>query len=131
MYSLTTWRSWNWRDNASMSRVVLGDHDHAGRSAIQPVHDSRPFHAADSGQAAQVMQQRVDESSRRVSRAGMYDQARRLVDRGQVSVLVENRQRNRPRPRAVRPTTFGTATSTTSPSQTASAGFGRPSDSVT
>src|SRR5580765_5275560 len=60
--------------------IVLRDDHHAGRAAIEAVDDSRPQHAADAAEVGDVVQQRIDERARGVTRAGMHDHARRLVD---------------------------------------------------
>ncbi|HYK42409.1 MAG TPA: pseudouridine synthase, partial [Thermoanaerobaculia bacterium] len=50
--------------------------------------------AADSLQAAHVVEQRVDESARAVARRGVHHEPRRLVDGEEVSVFVEDREGN-------------------------------------
>ncbi len=75
--------------------IVLRDDHHAGRAAIEPVDDSRPQHAADAAEVGDVMQQRIDERAGGVTRAGMHDHARRLVDDDDVGILVKDLERHR------------------------------------
>ena len=95
MYSFSTSRSWNCRDSSWCARVVLRDDHHARRAAIEPVDDARPQLAADAAEIGDVVQQRVDERARGVTRAGMHDHARRLVDDDEVGILVEDLERQR------------------------------------
>ena len=77
-----------------MREIGLGDEEHAGCVAVEAVHDAGTKLAADSRQIAHVVEQGVDERARTVSRRGVHDEPRRLVDRDQVLVLVEDRQRD-------------------------------------
>ena len=75
--------------------VVLGDDDQAGRPAIEAVHDARTFLAADAAQVVEVMEQRVDERAARVSGRRMHDHAGRLVDDGEIPILIHDGERQR------------------------------------
>jgi hypothetical protein len=59
------------------------------------LHDPGPQHAADRGEPAAVVKQRVHESSARVARRGVHDHVGRLVDHDDRGVLVEDAQRDR------------------------------------
>ena len=39
------------RGEALMGEVVLGDDEEPGRVLVEPMHDARPLHAADAGEA--------------------------------------------------------------------------------
>ena len=125
-------RSWNCRDRARCARSCLRHHHHARRAAIEPMDDAGPLGAADAAEAAQMVEQRVDQRAARV--AGRRD-ARPcpagLFDDGDVRVVVEQRERQRLGRRRCGPD-FGQARRPRRrPSHTASAGLARPSDSVT
>ena len=49
--------------------IVLRDEDHAGRVAVEPVHDARPQHAADAREVRAVREDRVHERRRARARA--------------------------------------------------------------
>ena len=68
---------------------------HARGVAVEAVHDAGPIGAADPGQRAEPMDERVHH--RAVSRAGrgVHDHAGRLVDGEQVGVLIEDDQGER------------------------------------
>ena len=60
-----------------MGPVVLGRDHHAADLAVEPMHDARPQHAADAGQAGAAMgEQRVDQGAVGVARGRMDDHAR-------------------------------------------------------
>jgi len=71
--------------------VVLG-HDHQARGVlVDAVDDTRPFHAADPGQAIAAMSdQRIDQGSAFVPGRGMHDQPALLVQNEDVIVLVDD-----------------------------------------
>ena len=54
-------------------RVVLGDHHHARRAAVEAMDDAGPRFAADAAQIRDVVEQRVDERAGRVAGARMHD----------------------------------------------------------
>ena len=74
--------------------VRLRDQEHPRRVAVETVDDPGPQLAADAGQVADVVEEGIHERARRVARGGMDDEAGRLVDRDQVFVLVEDRERD-------------------------------------
>ena len=83
------------RGERDVRGVALGDDQHARRAAIEPVHDAGPQHAADAGEIAAVVQQRVHERAARVTGRRMHDEPGGLVDHDQVGVLVEHDERDR------------------------------------
>lgn len=74
-----------------MRRVGSRDHEHAGRAAIQTMHDSRTQSSA--RQCRQTMEQSVHQGSSRVARAGVNHHASGFVHDYEVIVLVENVKR--------------------------------------
>ena len=79
---------------AEVGRLVLGHHHHARGVLVEAMDDARPDRAADAGQLAPaVVEERVDQRARGVARRRVHHQARRLVDRDQVGVLEQHRQR--------------------------------------
>ncbi len=72
----------------------LGNHDAAARALVEAVDDARAHLAADAGQVLAVEQERVDQRPRRVSGAWVHDQSRGLVQRDELGVLVEHRERD-------------------------------------
>ena len=112
-----------------MRGVVLGDDHQARGAAIEPVHDARPFLAADAAEIVDVMEQRVHQRAARVAGGRMHDHAGRLVDDDDVAVLVDDRQRQRFRAAAPASTGSGMSTVTCCPALTgwlAFAGVPRP-----
>ena len=80
---------------APMRPVVLGDDHQAAGFLVEPVHDARPFDAADARQAVAAMgNQGVDQGAGPVAGGRMHNQARRFVDDDERIVLVYNIQRN-------------------------------------
>ena len=75
--------------------VVLRDDHQPRRAFVEPVHDARPFLAADPAEIVHVMQQRVHQRAARVSRRRVHHHPRRFVDHDQVVILIEDRQRQR------------------------------------
>ena len=73
-----------------MSGVVLGNHHDARRAAVQAVDDTRARLASNAAEIRHVMEQRVDECSRWMTRARVHDEPGRFVDHGQVSILVQD-----------------------------------------
>ncbi len=78
-----------------MRPVVLGRDHQAGSVLVEPVHNSRPLHAADAGKAGATMgDQRVDQRAGFVAGGGMHDQPLRLVDDDNVVVLIDDIERD-------------------------------------
>ena len=81
---------------AVMRRVRFRHDQKPARILVDPVHDTRPFFAADARKvAAEMVQQRIDQCARDRARRGMDDHAGGLVDDDQVRILVNDLQRNR------------------------------------
>jgi len=79
-----------------VGRLGLGDDDKAAGALVEPMHDARSADPADAGQARAAMgQERVDESAVGVSRGGVDNHARRLVDDDQVCILKLDLERDR------------------------------------
>ena len=78
-----------------MGGVVPRNDHHAGRSAIQPVHDPGSHLSADAAEIRDVMKQGVHERAGAVPGAGVHNHARRLVEYREVRVLVEDFYRKR------------------------------------
>jgi hypothetical protein len=78
-----------------MRRIILGNHHHARRPAIESMHDAGPCFAADAAEIGHVVKERVDERAGRMTRARMDHHASLLVQHGDVAVLVENLKRER------------------------------------
>ena len=62
---------------------------------IQPMHDSRPFFAADSRKLREMMQQRIDQCVLAVAGARMNNETGWFVDHDQVLIFEKNIERNR------------------------------------
>ena len=75
--------------------VVLGNHHHPGRAAVETVNDAGSQLAADAAQILNMMQERVDEGTVRVAGGGMHDHAGRLVDHDEIRVVVKDIQGQR------------------------------------
>ena len=74
-----------------MRRLGLGDDDQPACVLVEPVHDARPAHPADPGEAGAAMRnQRIDEGAVRMSRRRVDDEPGRLVDDDQMCILVAN-----------------------------------------
>ena len=59
-----------------MRPVVLGDDYQPAGFLVEPVHDARPFDAADTRQAVAAMgDQGVDQGAGPVARGGVHDEA--------------------------------------------------------
>src|SRR5690349_1113522 len=71
----------------AVSAVMLRDHHHSGRPAIETMDDPGPLHAADPAEAGDMMEQRVDERAARMPGRRMHDHAGRLVDDGDVGIV--------------------------------------------
>ena len=80
MYSFSTSRSWNWRDELLVRGVVLGGHHHARRAAVEPVHDPRAQLAADAAQIVHMVEQRVDQRAAGMPGRRVHDHPGRLVE---------------------------------------------------
>jgi hypothetical protein len=75
--------------------VVLCNHHHAGRSAIEPMNDPWPCFTADPAQIPHMVEKRVDESAGRMSCTGMDHHSCLLVQHHDVAVLVQDLERER------------------------------------
>ena len=64
------------RGERAVGLVVLRHHQDTRRAAVEPVHDPRAQHAADRGEPAAVVQQRVHERAARVAGRGVHDHVR-------------------------------------------------------
>lgn len=74
----------------------LGDDDQAARILVEAMHDTGPPDPSDAGKTGAAMgEQRVDEGSFQVSRGGVDDHSRRLVDHDQVWILKADIESNR------------------------------------
>ena len=92
------------RREANVRAIVLGDHQKAAHVLVEAVHDARPQHPADPGQAARAVgEQGVDQRPARVSGGRMHHQAGGLVEHQEVLVLEHDIERQHlalPVPRA-------------------------------
>ena len=86
----------------AMRRVILRDHHHARRAAIEPVHDPRPELSTDSAQVVHMVEQRVDERAAGMPGRGVDDHSGRLVEHDDVGVLIQDGERKVLRCRNVR-----------------------------
>ena len=68
------------RREVLVGEVGLGHHHQARGSAIQPMHDAGALRPPDTAQAAEVVEQRMDQRPRGVTGSWMHDHAGRLVD---------------------------------------------------
>lgn len=83
------------RRKALVSCIGLGNNKKPARILVDPVDDARAFDTADARQAvAAMVDQRIDERSRPVTRAWMHNETRRFVDDNEVIVFVNNGQRD-------------------------------------
>src|SRR5438105_1004455 len=87
-----------WRGKAEIARqgamggLGLGNDEEPARVLVETMHDARPAHSADPGEAGTAMrQQRVNQGALWIARRGMHHQAGRLVDDDQVLVLETDR----------------------------------------
>jgi hypothetical protein len=71
-------------------QVVLGNHHHARRSAIQAMNDPWPCFTADPAQILHVVKKRVHESAGCMARTGMDHHSRWLVQHRDVAVLIKD-----------------------------------------
>src|SRR5947209_10818689 len=76
------------RRQRSMGIIGPGYDQASGRVLVQPMHNSRPFFAADSGKPWKMKQERVDESVFVLSRPRMNDQPGGPIDHDQVFVFI-------------------------------------------
>jgi hypothetical protein len=76
-------------------QVVLGNHHHAGRSAIQAMNDPGPGFTADPAQIPYMVQKRVHESAGPMARTGMDHHSCLFVQHGDVAVLIQDFERER------------------------------------
>ena len=78
-----------------MRGVGFCHHQKARGVLVDAMHDTGALFAADPGQvAAEMMQERIDQRARGRAGGGVDDHAQRLVDHDQVSVLVQDFQRD-------------------------------------
>jgi hypothetical protein len=75
--------------------VVLGHQQKAGGFLVQTVDQAGPPHAAHAREIAQVVQQGIDQRALLVSSRGVHHQTGRLVNHGQVLVLIGDHERQR------------------------------------
>src|SRR5438552_11247460 len=78
----------------AVGELVLGNEDDAARVAVEPVDDAWPVVAVQTAELAEVELQSVDERAAPVSLGRVDDHVGRLVDDGEVFILVENLERN-------------------------------------
>ena len=78
-----------------VGRIVLRDDHKPGGPTIEAVHDAWPELASHSAQVRQVVQQRVHDRARGMTCAGMDDHAGGLVEDGEVTILVDDIERQR------------------------------------
>ena len=79
------------RAQAAVRAIVFRNDHQPGRVLVQPVHDFRPLHPADAGEAVAAMRdQCIGERAAGVAGGGMHDQPGRLVDHDQRVVFVDN-----------------------------------------
>ena len=76
-----------------MDALVLGDDQEAGRVAIEAVDDPGPILAGERREPVEVELERVDQRAAPVSPRGVRDHSRRLVDDGQMLVVVDDLDR--------------------------------------
>ena len=74
--------------------VVAGDDHAAAGIFIEPVDDAGAVHPADGGEWAEVVEKSVYEGAICIARCGVDDHAVGFVDNREVSVLVEDRERD-------------------------------------
>jgi hypothetical protein len=75
--------------------LALGDDHQAARVLVEAVHNPRPPNPTDAGEAGAAMaQQGVDKGTVWVSRCGMDNHARRLVDDDQMCILEADIERD-------------------------------------
>ena len=72
------------------SGVILGDDEASGRLLVEPMDDPGAEHTTDAGKARDVVEERVHERSSCVTRCRMDDEACRLVEDEEVTVLVQH-----------------------------------------
>ncbi len=82
-----------------MGDVVSGDENQAAGFLVEPVHDAGTGLAADLGKLSEMVQQGVDQRATIAvvvgrARPGVHHHAGRLVDDGEVVVLVNDVERN-------------------------------------
>jgi len=75
--------------------VILGNHHHTGRTAIQPVHDPGSHLTANAAQILDVVEQRVHERARCMAGSRVHDHPGGLVQHRNVTVLIEDLERKR------------------------------------
>ena len=76
-----------------MCRVILGDHHDTRCPAVEPMHDSGPHLAGYAAEVLDVVQQGVHQCSGSMARAGVHHHPRRLVQNGDVGVLIQDFER--------------------------------------
>lgn len=78
-----------------VGEIIFGNDQTATGVLVEAMNDAGAFHPADAGERpAAVCEQGIDEGVLPISRAGMNDHARVFIDDNQITVLVENLQRN-------------------------------------
>lgn len=77
-----------------VGHLCLGDHQNARGIAIQAMHDSRTFHAADSRQALTVGQKRVHQGASPSPSPRMDHHSRGLIQDNEVAILAQDVEGN-------------------------------------
>ncbi|MPM72747.1 hypothetical protein SDC9_119723 [bioreactor metagenome] len=77
-----------------MGFIVFCDHQQTRGVLIDPMDNARTDHAIDRRQVRQMIQQRVHQRAVLVSRRRVNHQPHRLVDNGQILILIDNLQGN-------------------------------------
>ncbi len=76
--------------------VVLGDHHHAGRILIEPMHDAGPALAADAGKARTAMRnERIDQGAGPMAGGWMNHEIAGFIDDDHIVVFVNDAERDR------------------------------------
>ncbi len=83
------------RGQPMMRGVGFRNDEQAGCALVDPVHDTRALLPTDARQiAAEMVQERVDQSAARRTRGRVHDHASRFVDDDQVGIFVDDGQRD-------------------------------------
>src|SRR5262245_43658736 len=71
--------------------VILGNHHQARGAPIETMHNPRPLLAANAAEIRHVVKKGVDQRAARMTRGGMDDHSRGLVDDDDIAILIEDR----------------------------------------
>ena len=77
-----------------MRLIGLGHHEHAAGVAVEPMHDPRPRRSPRAAERIEMKLQRAGERAGPMPLGRMNDHPRRLVDRRQTIIFVENIERD-------------------------------------